>query len=100
MDTAYLPSGGPSSVGAFLIDRSLRFFDTACSRKDDFDFVSRRLLEKLPVCDLLAFRLNILDRFKYRDSVQYSSQTWLSSESVVKVLSNSKILLICGCLAD
>jgi hypothetical protein len=72
---AYLPSGGPSSVGAFLIDRSLRFFDTACSRNDPFDFVSRRLLEKLPVCDLLPLRLNILDRFKYRDTFQYSSQT-------------------------
>jgi hypothetical protein len=69
---AYLPSGGPSSVGAFLIDRSLRFFDTACSRNDPFDFVSRRLLEKLPV---LPLRLNILDGFKYRDTVQYSSQT-------------------------
>ena len=59
MDT-HLPVGGASSVGAFR-DRSCRFLDTACSRNDD-DFVPRLLREKLSVCDLLTFRLNILGR--------------------------------------
>jgi hypothetical protein len=49
----YLPSGGTSSVGG-LRDRSCRFFDTACSRNEDFVLLARRLFEKLPsVCDLL-----------------------------------------------
>ncbi len=59
MDT-HLFTGGASSVGAFR-DRSCRFLDTACSRNDD-DFVPRLLREKLSVCDLLTFRLNILGR--------------------------------------
>lgn len=66
----YLPIGGASSVGA-LRDRSCLFFDTACSRNDDFDFVPRRLREKLSVCDLLTFRLNILGRCADRDYRQY-----------------------------
>jgi hypothetical protein len=53
-----LRGGAPSSVGALRV-RSCRFFDTACSRNDDFPFVLRRLFEKLSVCDLLTFRPNI-----------------------------------------
>jgi len=64
----YLPIGGASSVGG-LRDRSCRFFDTACSRNDDF--VPRRLREKLSDCDLLTFRLNILGRCADRDYRQY-----------------------------
>jgi hypothetical protein len=60
---SYLPRGGVSSVGA-LRDRSGRFFDTACSRNEDLLLV-RRLREKLSVCDLLTFRLNILDHSIY-----------------------------------
>lgn len=64
---AYLPKGFASSVGGLrvvLSGLSVRFFDTACSRNEDF-FVPRRLLEKLSVCDLLTFLLNILGRCNY-----------------------------------
>lgn len=57
----YLFVGFVSSVGGLRVDLSVRFFETACSRKEDF-FVPRRLLEKLSVCDLLTFLLNILGR--------------------------------------
>jgi len=54
--------GFVSSVGGLRVDLSVRCFETACSRKEDF-FVPRRLREKLSVCDLLTFLLNILGRY-------------------------------------
>lgn len=59
---AYLFVGFVSSVGGLRVDLSVRCFETACSRKEDF-FVPRRLREKLSVCDLLTFLLNILGRY-------------------------------------
>jgi hypothetical protein len=56
-EVTYLLVGLTSSVGS-LRGRSVRFFDIACSR-NEVRFVLRRLLEKLSVCDLFGFLLNI-----------------------------------------
>lgn len=58
----HLPVAAASSPGGLRAERSCRCFDTpACSRNDDFPLVEPRFREKLSVCDLVTFRLNILD---------------------------------------
>jgi hypothetical protein len=65
----YFPNAEESSPGGLRTGgRSCRLFETACSRNDDFPFASLRLCEKLSLCDLLTFLLNIFDdRWTYRD---------------------------------
>jgi hypothetical protein len=96
--------GGASSAGA-LRDRSWRFFDTACSRNDDFDdLVSRRLREKLPVCDLLTFRLNIFGRYPCRTSRDcrrcpyFARSRDVSSDVVVKCCRRNRWIVDACCL--
>jgi hypothetical protein len=96
--------GGASSAGA-LRDRSWRFFDTACSRNDDFDdLVPRRLREKLSVCDLLTFRLNIFGRYRYRTGRDYRRCPYfarsrdVSSDVVVKCCCRNRWIVDACCL--
>lgn len=76
-----LPRGFASaSVGSFRIDRSWRFFDTACSRNEDFPF-DRRLFEKLSL-------LNILDRSvgrRYSKRVAQQNHSKVSRRMVVEM---------------
>jgi hypothetical protein len=76
MGEVNLPSGASSSAGA-LRERSCRLFDTACSRNEDLVLVFLRLREKLSVCDLFGFRLNILgSSFRYFENSTAHSLTF------------------------
>lgn len=67
---AYLPSGFASaSVGTLRIDRSWRFFDTACSLNDDFPF-DRRLFEKLSLLNILGRWVGRLSKWRTRRSTK------------------------------
>lgn len=81
----YFEAGTPSSVGSLRADFSCLFFDTACSLNDVLPFVLLLLLEKLSVCDLFGFRVNILLgrsgiwwRVVNRESIQYPWKTYRS----------------------
>src|SRR6187402_2333071 len=86
----YLPRGLASSVGG-LRGRSVRFFDMACSRNDDL-FVLRRLLEKLSVCDLFGFRLNIFNcyRWSWKKSIFVHSTRLHPNRGAVKCCRNCR----------
>jgi hypothetical protein len=88
---AYLPSGFASaSVGTLRIDRSWRFFDTACSLNDDFPF-DRRLFEKLSLLNILGRWVGRLSKWRL---VAQQNHSKMSMRVVVE------IVVICVDLVD
>jgi hypothetical protein len=70
------------------------------------DLVPRRLREKLSVCDLLTFRLNILDRYPYPAGRDFRRQPYfarsrdVSSVVVVESLSSKTMGFADACCLE